>query len=186
MSFNPQPIRRVVTGRNANGKSCVLYDSDAPLVRDLSRGGKMTDCWVFTESPANIGGKDDRGSGPFVFEPPTHGAHLRIVDSAPPPSAEEVAATLDEASTVAFNAGQTGDRGGETTTRTRNHKTESVDYGIVVSGERTLVLDSGELVMRPGDIVVQVGNFHAWDNNRDHSRMAFVMIGGTFGGKSNE
>lgn len=180
MSFNPKPIRRVVTGRDAEGKSCVLFDSNAPLVRDLARGGKMTDCWVFGESPARIGGTDDRGTGPFVFEPPANGAHLRFVDSPPPPTAEEREAAQVQSTSVAFNGGQTGNRGGETASRTRNHKTESVDYGVVLTGERALGLDSGSLVMRPGDIVVQLGNFHAWDNDRDQSRMAFVMIGGTF------
>ena len=89
----------------------------------------------------------------------------------------------DAAGAVTFDAGSTGDRGGETVTRTRNHKTESVDYGLVLTGQRTLILDNAELVMMAGDIVVQLGNFHAWDNDKDQSRMAFVMIGGTFEGE---
>ena len=45
-------------------------------------------------------------------------------------------------------------------------------------GERVLVLDSGELVMKPGDVVVQLGNWHGWTNPRSGSLMAFVMMGG--------
>jgi mannose-6-phosphate isomerase-like protein (cupin superfamily) len=71
--------------------------------------------------------------------------------------------------------GGTWDRGGSLV-----HKTETVDYGIVLEGERTLVLDDRELVMRPGDVVVQVGNWHGWANPGQGSRMAFVMIGGRF------
>ena len=44
------------------------------------------------------------------------------------------------------------------------HKSETVDYGIVLAGERVLVLDAGELVMKPGDVVVQLGNWHVWSN----------------------
>lgn len=179
MSYNPKPIRRVVTGQNADGRSCVLYDSDAPLVRELGRGGKMTDTWAFPHCPTSVAGDKDEGTGPFVFEPPAEGAHLRVVDSAPP-DVREADAVADASRGVTFDAGSTGDRGGETITRTRNHKTESVDYGLVLTGQRTLILDNAELVMMPGDIVVQLGNFHAWDNDKDQSRMAFVMIGGTF------
>ena len=39
------------------------------------------------------------------------------------------------------------------------------------------MLDSGELVMNPGDVVVQLGNWHGWTNPRSGSLMAFVMMG---------
>ena len=47
-----------------------------------------------------------------------------------------------------------------------------VDYGILLAGERVLVLDNGELVMKPGDVVVQLGNWHGWTNPRSGSLMA--------------
>jgi len=52
--------------------------------------------------------------------------------------------------------------------------------GSSAAGERVLVLDSGEIVMRPGDVVVQLGNWHGWTNPRIGSLMAFVMMGGKF------
>src|SRR6202162_3067750 len=46
------------------------------------------------------------------------------------------------------------------------HRTETVDYAILLSGECDLELDSGEVVhMKPGDIVVQRGTMHAWVNS---------------------
>src|ERR671939_412026 len=60
------------------------------------------------------------------------------------------------------------------------HKSETVDYGILLEGERVLVLDSGEYVMKPGDVVVQLGNWHGWTNPREGSLMAFVMMGAKF------
>ncbi len=42
------------------------------------------------------------------------------------------------------------------------HRTESVDYGIVISGEMTLVLDKGETLLKAGDVVIQRGTNHAW------------------------
>ena len=59
------------------------------------------------------------------------------------------------------------------------HKSETVDYGILLSGERILMLDDGERVLKPGDVVVQIGSWHAW-GNPEGSQMAFVMMGGKF------
>ena len=60
------------------------------------------------------------------------------------------------------------------------HKSATVDYGIVLEGERTLLLDRGNITMRAGDVVVQLGNWHGWTNPRTGSLMAFVMMGGKF------
>jgi len=61
------------------------------------------------------------------------------------------------------------------------HRTETIDYGIVLSGEVYLVVEDGETLLRPGDVVVQRGTNHAWHNRSDQpSRMAFVLIDGRF------
>jgi mannose-6-phosphate isomerase-like protein (cupin superfamily) len=60
------------------------------------------------------------------------------------------------------------------------HKTETVDYGIVLSGERELVLDDGTLLMKAGDIVCQIGAWHQWASPREECLMAFDMIGTRF------
>jgi len=61
------------------------------------------------------------------------------------------------------------------------HRTETVDYGIVLEGEITLVMDVGETVVRAGDIVVQRGTNHGWANRSDRNcRIAFVLIDGTY------
>src|SRR3954463_10338617 len=67
-----KPIRRVVTGNDAQGRSRVLFDSAAPNVNPgaISRGTCMTDVWVYESSPAVITGERDDGNLPFRFEPP--------------------------------------------------------------------------------------------------------------------
>ena len=60
------------------------------------------------------------------------------------------------------------------------HKTETVDYGILLDGERTLVLDDCELVMKPGDVCVQVGAWHQWSSHGPGGRVAFDMIAAKF------
>ena len=62
------------------------------------------------------------------------------------------------------------------------HKTETVDYAIILSGEITAVMDEGETVMRAGDILIQRGTNHAWANRSgEPCRIAFVLIDGRSG-----
>ena len=179
-----RPIRRVVTGNDANGRSRVLFDSAAPNVNvgAISRGACMTDVWVYQSSPAPIGGERDDGNLPFHFEPPAAGGHLRIVQSPTKPADYDPA--TDQGRVALHEPRQRPDgvwtRGGQNFFSSPIHKSETVDYGIVLDGERTLILDSGELVMRPGDTVVQLGNWHGWTNPNRGSLMAFVMMGGKF------
>ena len=179
-----KPIRRVVTGNDAHGRSRVLFDGAAPNVNPgaVSKGTCMTDVWVYQSSPAVISGERDDGALPFHFEPPAAGGHLRIVqspskpadyDPAKDPNAVPIHAPRRRADGVMV-------RGGQNAFSAPIHKSETLDYGIVLEGERVLVLDDRELVMTPGDVVVQLGNWHGWTNPRQGSLMAFVMMGAKF------
>jgi hypothetical protein len=72
--------------------------------------------------------------------------------------------------------GGTWERGKQNLYTTRIHKSETVDYGIMLWGERVLVTDAGEHVLTPGDVVVQVGSWHQWSDRNIGSQMAFVMM----------
>jgi mannose-6-phosphate isomerase-like protein (cupin superfamily) len=185
VSEQPKPIRRVVTGNDAHGRSCVLFDSAAPNVNPgaVAASAAMTDLWVFKSCPAIITGERDDGALPFRFEPPEQGGHLRIVQSAGKPAHYDAA---QDRTAVPVHAprqrpnSETMDRGGQNAFSSPIHKSATVDYGILLEGERTLILDDGERVMKPGDVVVQLGNWHGWTNPVTGSLMAFVMMGGSF------
>ena len=187
MAEGIKPIRRVVTGNDAQGRSKVLFDSAAPNVNAnaFKKGTGMTDVWVFHDCPANISGERDDGNLPFNFEPPHTGGHLRMVQSAGKPPGYDPAA---DKSAVPPHAprqrpGGTWDKGGQNAFSSPVHQSETVDYGILLEGERVLLLDDGEHVMRPGDVVVQLGNWHGWTNPRGESLMAFIMMGADPKGK---
>ena len=59
------------------------------------------------------------------------------------------------------------------------HRTQSIDYDVVIEGEIWLELDDGaETCLRQGDIVVQGGTRHAWRNKSDADAvMLFVLVG---------
>ncbi len=61
------------------------------------------------------------------------------------------------------------------------HRTQTVDYGIVLDGEVVLVLEDSETVLRAGDVVVQRGTSHRWENRSGATaRVAFILIDGAF------
>lgn len=182
MANSLKAIRRVVTGNDADGKSGVLWDSAAPNANTVRPFTSMTDVWVYQECPSVISGDKDYGNLPFHFEPPRGGGHLRIVQSPakPPdydPATDPIAEALHE---PRQRPSGTWDRGGANSFSSPVHKSETVDYGIVLEGERLLLLDDGETFMKPGDVVVQIGNWHGWSNPRSGSVMAFVMMDARF------
>jgi quercetin dioxygenase-like cupin family protein len=177
-----KPIRRVVTGNDAQGKSGVLFDSAAPNVNvgTIAASAGMTDIWVFARCPVDIGGTRDDGNLPFSFDPPANGGHLRIVHSAGKPAGydptQDTTAVPIHAPTMRAN-GHTMDRGGQNAYSSPIHRSQTVDYGVMMEGRRTLILDDGERVLHPGDVIVQLGNWHGWTNPDSPSLMAFVMMG---------
>jgi naringenin degradation protein FdeH len=181
MTQGVKPIRRVVTGNDAQGRSRVLFDGPAPNVNPgaVAASAAMTDLWVFAACPAEVSGDRDGGRLPFNFEPPEHGGHLRIVQSAGKPADYDPA---QDAAAVPVHAprrrpGGTWDKGGQNAYSSPIHKSDTLDYGIVLEGERVLLLDDGEYLMKRGDVVVQLGNWHGWTNPRGPSLMAFAMMG---------
>lgn len=149
-----KPIRRVVTGNDAQGRSRVLFDSAAPNVNPgaIRPGTCMTDVWVYEQCPVPLLTERDDGRLPFSFEPPHAGGHLRFVQSPPKPEGYDInkdktAVPLHE---PRQRPGGTWDRGGANGFSSPVHKSETVDYGVLLEGERVLVLDRSEHVMKPG------------------------------------
>ena len=61
------------------------------------------------------------------------------------------------------------------------HRTQTVDYAVILDGELTMILDEGDVVLKQGDIVVQRGTSHSWANRSDKPcKILFVLIDGQF------
>jgi mannose-6-phosphate isomerase-like protein (cupin superfamily) len=178
------PIHRVVTGHNAQGRSIIASDGPLPTVVPITAipGTVFHEVWSTSATPAPVDNGPDPTTGPLVLPPPAGGTRLRFVDI--PPDTPEFLAHGAQRMHAAFS--QTGDASVSTvrddSPHPLMHRTESVDYGVVIEGEMTLVLDDGEVLLRPGSVVVQRGTNHAWANRSGAMcRMLFVLIDGEYG-----
>jgi uncharacterized cupin superfamily protein len=162
------PIRRVVTGNDERGRSKVALDGPAPNAHQASMGLSRghTDLWVWNDTPAPLTEASDAGNQQYLFPGPDEGGHLRVVQGPPKPANYDPATDKDRIEPhppkLREGATRVWDRGGNNLYSSAFHKTQTIDYGIMLSGERELVLDDCTLVMKPGDIVVQVGAWHQW------------------------
>ena len=177
------PIHRVVTGHDANGKAIVASNGPLPTVVEIAAipGTIFHEVWNTARAPAAVDNGPDPSLGPLHLPPPKNGTRVRFVDI-PPDSAEFLA---HGAGRVKDAFAQIGDVAASTvkgdSPHPLMHRTESVDYGVVIEGELTLVLDGSEVQLKPGSVVVQRGTNHAWANRSGRPcRMLFVLIDGRY------
>jgi hypothetical protein len=169
-------FRRVVTGHDAQGKSVFVIEDVAAHVFTRRPGSAVvTEMWETTATPADNRGNTDAIARGMRLPPPKNGSVFRIIEY--PPDSQRVAALVRE------RAG--GDDGsGHNAAFDRNnprhlgfHKTNSIDYAIVLSGEIWALMDEGEVLLKAGDVLIQRGTNHAWSNRTEEpAYLAFVLI----------
>ena len=169
-------IRRVVTSHDATGKAIVLLDGVPPqgTSRPESHVASRL-CWVTDATPAAMTGVQDRADRKIGIPPPAGGSVFRIVDFGP--GTDKVALPADH---MARSMGE-GHVGGKARPPRHHamHRTKSVDYAIILSGEIDMLLDDSEVHLKAGDVLVQQGTNHAWVNRGTETcRIAFVLIDG--------
>jgi mannose-6-phosphate isomerase-like protein (cupin superfamily) len=118
---------------------------------------------------------------PRTIQPPSGGTIFRIAELPPDSTFMDV---IDRQKAVAayteFGSPEAV-QGNENARHPFMHKTETVDYGIVLSGEIYLLMDDTETLLHPGDVVIQRGTNHAWSNrSTEVCRIAFILVDGTW------
>ena len=150
--------RRIVTGHDAHGKSVVLSDGPPPQHHPMhgqAIGADFIEMWACPEPVPTLTAlpEAEPNERPFTIMPPT-GHLLRLIELYP------------------------NSAGGK---RTVMHRTRTIDYVVVIEGEAVLHLTDSEVVLGPGDVVIQRGTDHAWENRSDAvTRMAFFHIAAEF------
>jgi naringenin degradation protein FdeH len=151
MNAMPDIPRRVVTGHDERGVSVFAADGPVPMVRTAPDGALFCEIWSTDAMPAPIAAAEPDPTLTAVTVPPAPNGTKIRINVFPPGVVSPV------------------------------HRTQSVDYGIVLDGEVVLALDDSETVLRAGDVVVQRGTNHRWENRSARTaRMAFILVDGGF------
>jgi mannose-6-phosphate isomerase-like protein (cupin superfamily) len=153
-----QTARRVVTGHDSTGKSIVVSDGPPPQHHPMSGpnvGADFIEIWSVPHPVPTLTAVEPREPNERDFTiMPTAGHLLRLLDVYP------------------------ASAGGK---RTPMHRTQTIDYVVVIDGEIVLILEDSEVTLKKGDVVVQRGTNHAWENRSDRvARAAFFHIDAVF------
>lgn len=177
-------VRRVVTGHDKSGKSIVLSDGLPPFVFSSPAlpGYVSYDLFRTLETPASIAAETaESTAGPRRQLPTPSGTVIRV--SQVPPTHTATAKLDSAAASEAFKAlgNSAGHTGNSSARSSLMHRTESIDYVVVLSGELTLVLDDSDVILRSGDVLVQCGTNHSWENRSNAPvTVMFILISGKY------
>jgi len=161
-------VRRIVTGEDAQGRSMIVSDGPTPNVFKPEHAPTIAQViWATGQGAAS--GDDPAPAGHRFGFHSDGGSIIRIVDF-PPDEAYEKQGVMEF-----LNAA--GVRDGSEKRHFWFHKTPSLDYAIVLEGEIYAMLDSGETLMRAGDVLIQRATSHSWSNRSGKNcRMAFILL----------
>jgi mannose-6-phosphate isomerase-like protein (cupin superfamily) len=156
-----QKIRRFVTGHNAAGKAIVIIDDHAPNATEIKGwpGLGVTEIWVTDETPVNNHGTKDRSLRAMRHDPTPSGTIFRVVEIPP-----EGAGKIDPQAAFGHLGSTNKPSAADSAKHPTMHKTDSIDYLVVISGSMHMLMEEGEVELHAGDCIVQRGTNHAWVN----------------------
>ena len=167
---NASDIHRVVTTLDAANRSTTLFDSNVSL---HGPGYPGTILWITDSSPPGFS-QEDPGKWFVGLPPPNNGTVLRGFEF--PPFDDGKIASMDPNSLMKI-IGPTVPARGVPPSNPLVHRTRTVDYAIVMSGEIDMMLDDKTVHLKAGDVVVQQATNHAWLNHgKEPCRVIFVMM----------
>lgn len=167
-------MRRIITGHNKNNKSIITLDG--PPARSIGEDvGGLFELWntdgLEVISTDNI----DRADEDIILSPPRGGTKFRYFQINPIPEGvpDEM---MQEIAADAFKKVGAAHHRVDTSKHPAMHKTETVDYIILLKGDVTLILDEEEVNLKPFDVVVQRGTNHAWVNNGNEPALLIAVL----------
>jgi hypothetical protein len=160
----------------AGGKSDVTIEQDITTIPPIVPGLMAMDLWSNTETPADLNRPGDPTAGKgFLHEPPDGGAILRILDFLP----ESERPALDTRA-LHKDIGSVHIPSEEYLSKAKHpsmHKTDTLNYFVLLTGQLWALSEGKDILLKPGDVLVQKGCMHGWRNDgKELARLFCVLI----------
>ena len=167
-------MRRVVTGHDEEGKSIVVLDG--PPAKSIGEDvGGLFELWNTDGNLINTKDRIDRADDEILLSPPKNGSKFRYFQINPTPEGVPMDVLQNMAADAFKKIGASHHRI-DTSKHPAMHKTDTIDYIILLEGDVTLILDKEEVVIKPHDVVVQRGTNHAWVNNGNNPALLIAVL----------
>ena len=167
-------MRRIITGHDENGRSIISIDG--PPARSIGEDvGGLFEIWNTDGNDIISSDSSDRADEDIILSPPTGGTKFRYFQINPTPEGIPME-IMQEIAADAFEKIGAGHHRVDTSKHPAMHKTETIDYIILLKGDVTLILDEDEVTLKPHDVVVQRGTNHAWVNNGDEPALLIAVL----------
>ena len=167
-------MRRIITGHNEEGKSVIKIDG--PPARSIGEDvGGLFELWNTDGNDIISTDSFDRADDEIILSPPDGGTKFRYFQINPLPDGvpEEM---MQEIAADAFKKIGAAHHRVDTSKHPAMHKTETIDYIILLKGDVALILDEEEVDLKPFDVVIQRGTNHAWVNNGDEPALLIAVL----------
>jgi quercetin dioxygenase-like cupin family protein len=176
MAMEWNALRRIITGENENGRSRILIDSDAAKLTAVEEAG-LAEIWEAELSPGKLLDATDKLSSlDLKLEPAAGNVKIRWLTVAP----EDTSKTKEEmeaAAAFAFGVIGAAHCRVDTNRHAFMHRTDTLDFIILVKGTVDLLLDEGEpTTLKPGDVVIQRATNHAWVNHGAETALLVAVL----------
>lgn len=167
-------MRRVVTGHDEEGKSLVVLDG--PPAQSIGEDvGGLFELWNTDGNLINTKDRIDRADDEILLSPPKNGSKFRYFQINPTPEGVPIDVLQNMAADAFEKIGASHHRI-DTSKHPAMHKTDTIDYIILLEGDVTLILDKEEVDIKPHDVVVQRGTNHAWVNNGNNPALLIAVL----------
>lgn len=170
---------KYVMDTNAEGVSYVSAQEDISTIPEVGARLFAMDLWINDDTPVDLTRCTDTTTrGAIAHEPPDRGAVFRIVDYMPGQSR-----TIEEAKQMHKSIGSAHVPSDSEFAKLKHpsmHRTDTLNYMVLVSGELWALTDTEDVLLKAGDVLIQKGCMHGWRNDgKEKARLVAILIDAT-------
>lgn len=170
-------FRRIVTGHDAQGQSIVVSDGPTPNVFGPEGEPFLINFWATQAMPVDYMDPADPADSRITLGPPANGINFRYFRVPPEANFAHLSDEERRAGMKLYHELVGAPEAYAAEDRHPGfHRTQTIDFIVLLEGEVSLLLDREEVQMRPFDVVIQRGTSHSWVNRGNSTALLMAVL----------